>query len=468
MFMKCSFKTILVSAFLSVLACSVLAQGNETYYTLDEMPDASVFLPCPPAFESAGFAIDFMRWQWGRSVRCTDRGMMASDDSEFGIDCMVKIFGPIFGIEISEEGTPAIWKLMYRVGTTGRLSVTKAKAKYMRIRPFTKMNEHTFGKYDDEESLRYNGSYPSGHTVFGWSVALALAELVPEYQDTILCRGLLYGDSRVIVGAHWQSDVDAARLAASAALAKLHTSQAYILDLVEARKEFVRLKEIKAVTIDTRLPNSKNILQALSQNNDYEYYGDVADQWLTQHDCDSIRKLQAIIDADLSDTALMKGFSPCLHVFFSKKNTPYMATLLSSVTWTIMHESNEVGKCFFLEPPCTESKDTAFARNEQEINTFSSFPSEQAAVGWGLALLFAEIAPNLQDSILLRGFEYGRSGIITGDHYSSDTQAGRFMASYIYTQLHNNSGFQALLNAAKKEYASVSQKAYTPPDVHKQ
>lgn len=466
MFTKCSFK-ILVSAFLSVLACSVWAQGYEPYYTLDEMPDASVFLPCPPAFESAGFATDFMRWQWGRSVRYSDRGSMASDDSEFGVDRMAKIFGPIFGIDISEEGTPAIWKLIYRVGTTGRLSVTKAKAKYMRVRPFTKMNEHTFGKHDDEESLRYNGSYPSGHTVFGWSVALAMAELVPEYQDTILCRGLLYGDSRVIVGAHWQSDVDAARLAASASLAKMHTSPAYRHDLVEARKEFAKLKEVKAVKIDTRLPNGQKILSAPAPNNSYEYYGDVAKLWLAQYDCDSIRKLQAFMDADLSDTALMKGFSPCLHIVLSNKSTPCIAALLSTATQTIMRESFELGESFFRERPCAESQDIALAHDGQEHNTLSSFPSEQAAVGWGLALLLAEIAPSLQDSIMLRGFEYGRSGIITGDHYSSDAQAGRIMASYIYTQLHNNSGFQALLVAAKKEYASVSQKAETPPDEHK-
>ena len=39
-----------------------------------------------------------------------------------------------------------------------------------------------------------------------------------------MARGYMYGESRVIVGAHWQSDVDAGRLVASVAYAKLHTS----------------------------------------------------------------------------------------------------------------------------------------------------------------------------------------------------------------------------------------------------
>ena len=42
----------------------------------------------------------------------------------------------------------------------------------------------------------------------------------------------------MIVGAHWQSDVDAARLAASAAYAKLHTSERFLEQMRLARQEF--------------------------------------------------------------------------------------------------------------------------------------------------------------------------------------------------------------------------------------
>ena len=41
---------------------------------------------------------------------------------------------------------------------------------------------------------------------------------------TILQRGIAFGQSRVICGAHWQSDVDAGRLVGSAAVAKLHAN----------------------------------------------------------------------------------------------------------------------------------------------------------------------------------------------------------------------------------------------------
>ena len=42
----------------------------------------------------------------------------------------------------------------------------------------------------------------------------------------------------MIVGAHWQSDVDAGRLAASAAYARMHTSERFLEQMQLARMEF--------------------------------------------------------------------------------------------------------------------------------------------------------------------------------------------------------------------------------------
>ena len=107
----------------------------------------------------------------------------------------------------------------------------------MRKRPFMRFKEQTLTP-DDEPALSRNGSYPSGHTLLGWSSALLLSEINPDRADTILARGLMYGESRVIVGAHWQSDVDAARLAASAAYARLHTSERFLEQMQLAQQEF--------------------------------------------------------------------------------------------------------------------------------------------------------------------------------------------------------------------------------------
>ena len=61
----------------------------------------------------------------------------------------------------------------------------------------------------------------------------------------------LYGDSRLIVGAHWQSDVNAARLAAAAAYARLHTSERFLEQMRLARQEF-RIKAGLATIIEMK------------------------------------------------------------------------------------------------------------------------------------------------------------------------------------------------------------------------
>ena len=100
--------------------------------------------------------------------------------------------------------------------------------------------EHTWGRFDNERELRFNGSYPSGHTSLGWSTALVLAEMVPELQDTLLRTGFQYGESRVIVGAHYQSDVDAGYLCGTTAVAVMHASEYFQKDLEAARKEYCK------------------------------------------------------------------------------------------------------------------------------------------------------------------------------------------------------------------------------------
>jgi acid phosphatase (class A) len=111
------------------------------------------------------------------------------------------------------------------------------KRHFKRMRPFIRFHESTLRPEFDAELGAFR-SFPSGHTTLGWSSALLLMEINPECADTILARGLMYGESRVILGAHWQSDVNAGRLGATAAYARLHSSERFQEQMRLARLEF--------------------------------------------------------------------------------------------------------------------------------------------------------------------------------------------------------------------------------------
>jgi len=233
---------LLLVCLLSVFPAA--AQKPHAYFNVGEMPDAVKYLPAPPDSASMRFAYDTAQYQWGKRQRATPRGQQAKDDADYSIYRMATIFSPAIGVTISPNKTPELWKLLRDATYTAGLGCDIAKKHYFRPRPYMHYNEPTLVP-QDEEVLRHNGSYPSGHTTLGWTTALILVEICPQYENEILRVGYEYGQSRVIAGYHWQSDVTAGRLVASSCFARLHTSNAYLRQLKKAQKEYKRLHSAK-------------------------------------------------------------------------------------------------------------------------------------------------------------------------------------------------------------------------------
>ena len=53
-----------------------------SFLTTEQMPDGSLYLPAPPAFESQEFVGDIIRYHWGKSFRETPRGQQAIREAE--------------------------------------------------------------------------------------------------------------------------------------------------------------------------------------------------------------------------------------------------------------------------------------------------------------------------------------------------------------------------------------------------
>ena len=82
---------------------------------------------------------------------------------------------------------------------------------------------------------RAHTSYPSGHTALGMACAIVLAQMVPEQRAALFARARVYGESRLIVGAHFPTDVDAGRRVGTAAAAVMLQNPQFRDDLRTAR-----------------------------------------------------------------------------------------------------------------------------------------------------------------------------------------------------------------------------------------
>ena len=236
-------KKILLALFL-MFACSVCYAEALSFLTEDEISSGAEFLPLPPKPEEASFYNDWQRYQWGKTLRNTERGKLAVADADYTMKHLAEVYSEPFGMEISKKNTPELWAFLARVLTTANLCKDKAKSRFMRNRPFVQFNEPTQIP-KDEEALRTNSSYPSGHTTRAWALALVLAQINPERQGEILKRGYEYGESRVIVGFHFQSDVDAARIITSVLINQLNNNEEFKQQLAKAKAEFQQKKSKK-------------------------------------------------------------------------------------------------------------------------------------------------------------------------------------------------------------------------------
>lgn len=232
-------KKYLMMAVLMMAAVSASAQSKaEPYFSFRELPNMLKWCPAPPDTVGAAFAYDIMQYMWGKQMRQNkERADIAIRDAVYSLECIMEEFSEPLGLKMSKEETPEIYKLLKDSKATCENVSNFPKFYYKRIRPFMRFHEHT-ATPQFEPDLRRNFSYPSGHTILGWCSALLLSEINPERADTILARGMMYGESRVIVGAHWQSDVDAGRLAASAVYSRMHTSERFLEQMQLARQEF--------------------------------------------------------------------------------------------------------------------------------------------------------------------------------------------------------------------------------------
>ncbi len=218
------------------------------YLPVKALPDSLALIPSPPTDGSTAFALDKDVSSQSLALQGTSRWDLAAQDADLSFPAAAGTFSCVLNAPISEEETPNLYRLLRRTVADAGLSSYSAKNHYNRTRPFV-LNNKPICSPADEEALRSDGSYPSGHTAIGWAWALILSEISPEQTDAILARGWAFGQSRTICNVHWQSDVLMGRTTGAGAVAMLHSNAEFIaaIDASKIELKAVRDKGLKPV-----------------------------------------------------------------------------------------------------------------------------------------------------------------------------------------------------------------------------
>jgi Membrane-associated phospholipid phosphatase len=222
-------------------APTMAAKRLPGYLQPHERPDGLALLPAPPAEGSSRFALDVDIHRAMRDLRGTPRWHLAAADADVSFPHAARQFSCALGVAITPADTPSLYVLMQRAMVDAGQSTATTKDRYQRRRPFVVYDETTCVP-GDEASLRTAASYPSGHAAAGWAWALIMAEVAPERATQVLRRGYEFGESRVVCGVHWQSDVDTGRTIAAAAVARLHANAEFTAQLDSAKREVAKAR----------------------------------------------------------------------------------------------------------------------------------------------------------------------------------------------------------------------------------
>ncbi len=233
------------------------ALSDSPYITPDKFDVVTVLAP-PPAPGSAEEHRDLQTVIETQQTSSPERMRLAEEDATAGLDAFAGVLG------LDPGRLPGVAAFFRKVGRDTQFATAVGKDCWERPRPFVLDGAvHPPGMMQQEVASRpgekntaphgpgspcppllqtppYTYAYPSGHSTRGALTAILLAQMVPENRKELFTRGWDFGESRVVGGVHYPSDVEAGRIDATAMAAIMMLNPDFKADLASAKLELRR------------------------------------------------------------------------------------------------------------------------------------------------------------------------------------------------------------------------------------
>ena len=207
------------------------------YLATGDIDGQTVIGPPPPADSPRGKA-DRAIYLETRGLTGSPRWVQATKDNDLWNGGALERYACALGRPISAQALPKTYRLLQRVELDARTVGTPPKEHYNRARPL--IGDERPACVKREDWMRTNASYPSGHAMAGWAWGLVLGELAPAKASGLMEAGREIGDSRVICGVHYQSDVEAGRMLGAAMVSREHANRQFRTDFAAAKAELAK------------------------------------------------------------------------------------------------------------------------------------------------------------------------------------------------------------------------------------
>src|SRR4051794_2814995 len=208
------------------VAINAPAPAAEANYIPADRLDLTELLSPPPAPSSERQRRDLavvLTVQNSRTAVQIERALADATAGTFG-------FRDVLGPNFTVERLPSVAALFENVRRDANIALTAGKGAWYRKRPFdASSNVKPVGQRPE------SSSYPSGSSTTAYLTAILLANMVPEKRADLFARGRRFGASRIILGVHFPSDVEAGRLAATAIATVLKQDESFQRDFTAAR-----------------------------------------------------------------------------------------------------------------------------------------------------------------------------------------------------------------------------------------
>ncbi len=226
-----------------LVACALSVSSGlakDAAYVSPEQTRGDQILISPPAPDSGTTRLELAELHRLQKQRTPDQAARAKADDE---EEDMFIFRDLFPGRFAEADLPAMKVLSDKIKKDEEVNSLPLKAAFARKRPYNL--DKTLAPVCKTKTK--DDSYPSGHTIVGYLMALTLVQIVPERRDDILTRAADYAHNRQICGVHYASDLEASRLFAYHAHAMMQLVPAYQADLAAARKELRQTLGLPAI-----------------------------------------------------------------------------------------------------------------------------------------------------------------------------------------------------------------------------